>query len=64
VAAVGTGAITNWDRIGEYVAMGQMFAPRHEHVAALSRKYALWRDTYARLRTLYPQLQNAPAQAG
>jgi xylulokinase len=59
VAAVGTGAITSWDRIGDYVAMGRTFTPRPVHVAAYNRKYGLWRETYDRLRTLYPKLQTA-----
>lgn len=61
VAAVGTGAITDWDRISAYVAMGRTFTPRPAQVSAYRRKYALWRETYERLRTLYPHLHGAAA---
>jgi len=59
VAAVGTGAITDWNRIGDYVTLGRTFTPRAAHVAAYARKYAMWRDVYERLRTLYPHLHGA-----
>jgi xylulokinase len=56
VAAVGTGAISDWSRISAYVAMGRTFLPRPAAVAEYGRKYALWRETYERLKSLYPQM--------
>jgi xylulokinase len=56
VAAVGAGAISDWGRIGDYVGMGKTFAPRPGFVASYDRKYALWRETYERLKPLYPRI--------
>lgn len=59
VAAMGTGAISDWSRIEDYVELGRIFSPRPAESAAYAKKYALWRDTYERLKTLYPQLPSA-----
>ncbi len=56
VAAVGVGAIRDWSEIARYVAHGKVFEPRAHAVAALEHKYRLWRESYERLRTLYPRL--------
>ncbi|HWA48601.1 MAG TPA: FGGY family carbohydrate kinase [Dongiaceae bacterium] len=60
VAAIGTGALADWSDIGRYVARGRCFEPRAGAAAALDGKYALWRDTYRRLQSLYPQLGKSP----
>ena len=60
VAAIGTGALADWSDIGRYVARGRCFEPRAVAAAALDGKYALWRDTYRRLQSLYPQLGKSP----
>jgi xylulokinase len=60
VAAIGTGALADWSGIGRYVARGRCFEPQAGAARALDVKYALWRDTYRRLRDLYPQLGKSP----
>jgi xylulokinase len=60
VAAIGTGALTDWSEIGRYVARGRCFEPLPHARAALDAKYGLWRDTYRRLQSLYPALGAAP----
>ena len=60
VAAIGTGALTDWSDIGRYVARGRCFEPARRSAAALDGKYALWRETYQRLQSLYPELGAAP----
>jgi xylulokinase len=56
VAAMGTGFLDDWSLIGTYVAPGRVFTPRPLESAAYDRVYANWRETYERLKTLYPRL--------
>ena len=56
VAGMGVGALKNWAEIGRYVAPGRVFTPDPVASRVLSRKYALWRESYERLRTLFPEL--------
>jgi xylulokinase len=56
VAAMGTGHLDDWSLIRTYVAPGRVFTPRPEASAAYARTYANWRETYERLKTLYPRL--------
>jgi xylulokinase len=56
VAAVGTGHITDWTRITDFVEEGRIFEPRPAAVSSYQEKYGLWRETYYRLKTLYPRL--------
>lgn len=60
VAAIGTGALTDWSAISRYVARGRCFEPAPRALAALGTKYLLWRDTYTRLQSLYPSLGTVP----
>ena len=60
VAAIGTGVLADWSAIGRYVARGRCFEPAARGRAALDAKYALWRDTYRRLQSLYPELGASP----
>jgi xylulokinase len=60
VAGMGVGVLKDWSEIGRYVARGRCFQPRASAVTALDAKYALWRDTYERLRGLYPALGKLP----
>jgi xylulokinase len=62
VAGMGVGVLTDWAAIGNYVARGRVFQPDAAGAAALDAKYALWRDTYLRLQTLYPRLGDLPTQ--
>lgn len=56
VAAMGTGFLDDWTLIRNYVEPGRVFAPRPAESAAYARSYANWRETYERLKTLYPKL--------
>ena len=58
VAAMGTGHLADWSLIETYVAPGRVFAPRPAESAAYARAYANWRETYERLKTLYPRLHD------
>lgn len=63
VAAMGTGFLDDWTLIRTYVAPGQVFTPRPAESAAYARTYANWRETYERLKTLYPRLGDGGAEA-
>jgi xylulokinase len=56
VAGIGIGAIADWDRIEAYVAQGQLFRPDPLEVERMANRYRLWRETYTRLKSLYPRL--------
>ncbi len=56
VAGMGAGVLKDWGAIGKYVAPGRVFTPDPARHRALDRKYRQWRDVYARLKTLYPDL--------
>lgn len=56
VAGMGVGILDDWSAIGRYVAPGRTFQPNAEASRVLASKYRLWRETYERLRTLYPAL--------
>lgn len=59
VAGMGTGSLTDWSAIEDYVALGRVFTPRPEESARYAKVYANWRETYERLKTLYPKLETA-----
>jgi xylulokinase len=56
VAGMGAGVLKDWSDIRRYVAAGRQFLPDPAAAAALDRKYALWRETYQRLQTMFPRL--------
>ena len=56
VAGMGAGVLKDWSDIRRYVAAGRQFLPDPAASALLDRKYALWRETYQRLQTMFPQL--------
>ena len=56
VAGMGAGSLNDWSDIKGYVAAGKQFLPDPAASARLDQKYALWRDTYRRLQTMFPQL--------
>ncbi len=56
VAGMGVRAIGDWSAIGRYVAPGRTFLPNAGASRVLSVKYKLWRETYERLKSLYPEL--------
>lgn len=64
VAAVGIGAIKDWSKIGAYVEEGRAFFPEPKAIQRYRHKYQLWRETYDRLKTLYPRMQIATPDNG
>lgn len=56
VAGMGAGILKDWSDVGRYVATGRLFEPDPSATAVLTRKYHLWRESYDRLRTLFPRL--------
>lgn len=56
VAAMAAGAVSDWSRIEDYVELGRVFSPRTTESAIYANKYAHWRETYERMKTLYPKL--------
>jgi xylulokinase len=56
VAGMGTGLLKDWSEIGRYVAAGRQFEPNPAAADILEKKYRLWRETYQRLQTLFPEL--------
>lgn len=62
VAAIGVGAIAQWSDIGSYVEEGRTFFPNSDAIHRYRRKYRLWRETYDRLRTLYPRMQKTSSE--
>jgi xylulokinase len=64
IAGVGTGLLKDWAAIGRYVAPGRQFLPNSQAAAILDRKYGLWRESYRRLQTMFPQLATAVQVTG
>jgi xylulokinase len=56
VAGYGAGLLRDWSGIARYVEGGRIFAPIAAHRTLYDRAYANYRETYERLRTLYPRL--------
>lgn len=64
VAGIGTGLLRSWSDIASYATPGRTFTPEAgDAVATLETKYQLWRDTYRRLETLYPELSRKVSQS-
>jgi xylulokinase len=59
VAAVGVGAIQDWDAISRFVEPAGVVEPNRAHRAAYADHYALYRETYERLKPLYPRLSKS-----
>jgi xylulokinase len=57
VAGVGVGIFKDWQGGGRYVEPGEVFEPDRARVAVYDRAYAAFRETYERLKTLYPKLR-------
>jgi xylulokinase len=64
LAAKAMGAIHDWSRIADYVEEERIFEPRPERSRRYLEKYALWRETYERLKTLYPRLHDLTSHQG
>jgi xylulokinase len=63
VAAVGVGALDDWEGIGRFVAPAGVVEPDPANAARYDEGYALFRATYRQLQPLYPRLAGAPATA-
>ena len=63
VAGKAVGLFDGWDEIERFVAAAAPFEPRPQARADYDEFYALFRDTYARLRSLYPRLARARDRA-
>jgi xylulokinase len=57
VAAVGVGALDDWDAIARFVRPSGVVQPDTSTAAAYRHAYGLFRDIYPRLKSLYPNLQ-------
>jgi len=58
-AGMGVGSFSSWNDIGRFVTIVSVTEPdpaAHRRYEAI---YPLYRETYDRLRTLYPRLQRA-----
>ncbi len=56
VAAMGVHLFQHWDEIEQFLTRGTVYQPRAEAVALYQRGFALYRDLYARLQPLLPEL--------
>lgn len=59
VAGVGVGVFQDWHGIARYVSPGTVFHPDPARTAVYDRAYAVYREIYERLKTLYPRLDFA-----
>lgn len=57
VAGFGAGLVKSFAGVSRYVAAGRIFEPRPAQTAIYDRSYANFRETYERLKTLYPKLE-------
>ena len=57
VAGVGVGVIEGYDGISGYVAEGDVFHPEKRNREVYERAFANFRETYERLKPLYPRLK-------
>jgi xylulokinase len=57
VAGVGVGVFEDWQGVARYVEPGEVFTPDAARAATYDRAYAVFRETYERLKTLYPALR-------
>lgn len=64
VAGMGTGALDDWRAIERFVRLGRSFEPLSDHVDTYRRLYGVYRESYERLRDLYPLLASAPRVQG
>ena len=63
VAGMAVGAFDDWRDIGRFVRTEAPFRPRPGAQASYDDFYALYRDTYASLRWLFPRLARARSRA-
>jgi len=56
VAGMGTGALDDWAAIGRFVPSDRVFEPDGGRKSLYDDAYGIYRETYERLRSLYPRL--------
>ena len=56
VAGFATGAFDRWDQVGRFVGLGATVMPDLANAAVYDRLYGVYRETYDRLRPLFPAL--------
>jgi xylulokinase len=56
VAGMGVGAFPDWNQVGRFVRPARVVQPDPEWIARYDALYPLWRETYERLKPLYPRL--------
>ena len=56
VAAMGVGGFDGWDAIERYVRPGRVVEPNPQVKARYDEAYAIYRETYERLKPIYPRL--------
>lgn len=61
VAGMGVGALKDWGVIDHYVKPDRVFDPDPKTAQTYDAAYAVYRDLYTRLRTLYPEVCRLPA---
>jgi xylulokinase len=57
VAAVGAGALGDWDQITRFLRPAGIVEPQASTADAYGHAFGLFRETYQRLKPLYPRLQ-------
>jgi xylulokinase len=57
VAAVGIGALKDWEQIARFVRPAGLVAPEPGAAAAYDHAFGLFREAYRRLKPFYPNLQ-------
>jgi xylulokinase len=53
---MGVGAFPDWNQVGRFVSPAAVVEPDSDWVARYDAIYPLWRETYDRLKPLYPRL--------
>ena len=56
VAGMGVGVLDDWAAIADFVPSDRVFEPDAEHKALYDEAYCIYRETYERLKSLYPRL--------
>ncbi len=56
VAGVGAGVFRSYGEVSRYVEPGRTFIPRPEHAAVYDHGFGRFRETYERLKPMYPRL--------
>lgn len=63
-AGMGTGALDDWRSIERFVQLDRSFEPSADRFDTYRRLYGVYRESYERLRDLYPRLSPAAQDQG